>query len=104
MSKLVLGIISGLIFAAIDVALMIPLTFPDKTAAMTGAFLNRFAIGLVIGVSDLRIPGWARGLLFGLLLSLPDAIITKAWAPIIGTGVVGGLIIGFVVDRWGRKE
>jgi len=37
-----------------------------------------------------------------LAFSLPDAIITKAWAPIIGTGIVGGLIIGFVVGRWGR--
>ena len=102
MSKLLLGTICGLIFGAVDVLLMIPLSFSDKTAAMTGAFINRFAIGFVIGATNLQLPGWARGLLFGLLLSLPDAIITKAWAPIIGTGIVGGLIIGFVVGRWGR--
>ena len=102
MSKLLLGTICGLIFGGIDVLLMIPLSFSDKTAAITGAFINRFAIGFVIGATNLHLPGWARGLLFGLLLSLPDAIITKAWAPIIGTGIVGGLIIGFVVGRWGR--
>ena len=102
MSKLLLGTICGLIFGGIDVLLMIPLSFSDKTAAMTGAFINRFAIGFVIGATELKLPGWARGLLFGLLLSLPDAIITKAWAPILGTGIVGGLIIGFVVGRWGR--
>jgi hypothetical protein len=104
MSKLLLGTICGLIFGAIDVLLMIPLSFADKTAAMTGAFVNRFAIGFVIGATDLPLPGWARGLLFGLLLSLPDTIITKAYAPIIGSGIIGGLIIGFVVDRWGRRS
>ena len=102
MSKLLLGTLCGLIFGCIDVLLMIPLSFSDKTAAMTAAFINRFAIGFVIGASDLQLPGWARGLLFGLLLSLPDAFITKAWAPIMGTGIFGGLIIGFVVGRWGR--
>lgn len=101
MSKLLLGIVCGLVFGAIAVATMIPLSFEDKRAAMLGAFINRFAIGMVIGASTLPFPGWATGLLFGLLLSLPDAIITKAYAPILGLGTLGGLIIGFVVSSWG---
>ena len=36
-----------------------------------------------------------------LLLSLPDAIITKAYAPILILGAVGGLVIGLIVGRWG---
>ena len=98
MSKPLLGLLCGLLFGAISVATMIPLSFDDKRAAMLGAFINRFAIGVVIGVAALPVPGWLTGLLFGLLLSLPDAIITKAYAPIIGLGAIGGLIIGFVVS------
>ena len=101
MTKLTLGILCGLVFGGLAVATMIPLSFSDKRAAMLGAFLNRFAIGLVIGAATLPLPGWLSGLLFGLLLSLPDAIITKAYAPIIGLGTLGGLIIGFVVGMWG---
>ena len=37
-----------------------------------------------------------------LLLSIPDAIITKAYAPIIGMGAVGGTIIGVIIGRFGR--
>jgi hypothetical protein len=101
MPRLLLGIICGVIFAAIAVATMIPLQFEDKRAAMLGAFLNRFSIGFVIGAAVLPLPSWISGLVFGLLLSLPDAIITKAYAPIIGLGVIGGLIIGIVVGAWG---
>lgn len=101
MSKLLLGIICGIVFGAISVATMIPLSFEDKTAAMLGAFVNRFAVGFVIGATDLQVPSWARGLLFGVLLSLPDAIITKAWLPIMTLGAIGGLMIGVIVGRWG---
>jgi hypothetical protein len=80
---------------------MIPLKFEDKTAAMTGAFLNRFAVGFVIGATHLNLPAWAQGLVFGCLLSLPDAIITKAFVPIMVMGAVGGLLIGVVVGKWG---
>jgi hypothetical protein len=38
----------------------------------------------------------------GILRSLPDAIITKAFAPILATGVVGGVIIGWIVAKYGR--
>ncbi|MEK6301342.1 MAG: hypothetical protein AABO41_11515 [Acidobacteriota bacterium] len=101
MSRTTLGAICGVVFGLVAVATMIPLKFDDKTAAMTGAFINRFAIGFVIGAAHLNMPAWAQGLLFGLLLSLPDAIITKAFVPILVMGAVGGVIIGIVVGKWG---
>jgi hypothetical protein len=101
MSRLLLGTICGLVYGALSAASMLPLTFQDKTAALAGAFLNRFAIGFVIGAARLPLPGWAHGLAFGVLLSLPDAIITKAYAPILALGAVGGAIIGIIVGRWG---
>lgn len=101
MNKLLLGTIVGLVYAILDVLIMIPLDLEDKTRAMAGAFVNRFAIGLVIGATNLPLAGWLNGLIFGVLLSLPDAIITRAWAPVLGIGAVGGVIIGFVVGLWG---
>jgi hypothetical protein len=102
MSRVLLGTICGLVFGVIDVAVMLPMSFPDKKAAITAAFIARFAIGFVIGAARLPWPGWAVGLFFGLLLSIPDAIITKAYGPIIGMGAVGGTIIGIIVARFGH--
>ena len=96
------GTICGLVYGALSAASMIPLSFSDKRAALLGAFLNRFAIGFVIGAARLPLPGWASGLVFGILLSLADAVITKAYAPILGLGAVGGLVIGLIVDKWGQ--
>src|SRR5690349_24041132 len=101
MSRLTRGTSCGLVYGALSAASMLPLTFADKTAALAGAFLNRFAIGFVIGAARIPLPGWANGLIFGLLLSLPDAIITKAYAPILVLGTIGGLVIGIIVGKWG---
>lgn len=101
MPRIQLGLICGLLFGIFSVATMIPLPFPDKKAAMTAAFISRFGIGFVIGAARLPLSGWVSGLIFGLLLSLPDAIVTKAYAPIIGIGAIGGAIIGFIINRWG---
>src|SRR5688500_14845341 len=100
MSRILLGTSCGLAYGASSAASMIPISFPDKRAALSGAFVNRFAIGFVTGAARLPLPGWASGLVFGILLSLPDAIITKAYAPILILGAVGGLIIGFIVGKW----
>lgn len=102
MSRLMLGTICGLAYGALSAASMIPLQFPDKRAALLGAFINRFSIGLVIGAVTLPWPGWASGLFVGVLLSLADAIITKAYAPILILGAVGGTVIGVIVQRFGR--
>ena len=80
---------------------MLPMSFPDKRAALTAAFLERFAIGFVIAVVSLPWPWWATGLSVGLFLSAPSAIITKAFGPILGFGAIGGLVIGFIVQRFG---
>jgi hypothetical protein len=101
MPKIILGIICGTVFGAIAVATMIPLTFEDKKAAMAGAFVSRFGIGFVIGATDLPVPMWVSGLLFGLLLSLPDAIITKSWIPIMALGAIGGVLCGMAIGAFG---
>jgi hypothetical protein len=102
MSRLKLGIICGVVWGALSAASMIPLEFTDKRAALAGAFLNRFGIGVVIGAATLPLPGWATGLIFGVLLSVADAIITKVYIPILVLGAVGGAIIGAIVSKWGR--
>jgi|SRR5271155_535145 len=102
MPRIYLGVLCGLIFGSVDTALMIPLSFPDKRAAMLGAFIARFALGFIICNIKLPWPGWAIGLILGILLSLPDAIITKATIPIIVSGAVGGTIIGWIASKYGR--
>ena len=101
MSRVLLGTICGLVFGIADVGIMLPMSFPDKKAALTAAFIARFGIGFVIGAARLPRPGRLIGLIFGLLLSIPDAIITKTYGPIIGLGAVGGTIIGVIVARFG---
>ncbi len=101
MSSLSIGIVGGVIFGIVAVLSMLPLEFADKRSALTAAFLNRFAIGFAIGAAHLTWPGWAVGLAFGLLLSVPEAIITKVRAPIIGMGAIGGVLIGLAVGHWG---
>jgi len=101
MSPLLVGCVAGLIFGAVDVGLMLPMSFPDKRTALIAAFLSRFGIGLVIPLVNLPTwPGWLVGILFGVLLSLPDAVVTKSYVPILISGAVGGLIIGGTTRGW----
>ncbi|MFZ2490542.1 MAG: hypothetical protein WA208_03565 [Thermoanaerobaculia bacterium] len=104
MNRPVFGIVAGLLFGAIDVALMLPLKFEDRPTAFAAAFASRFAIGVLAATTNLPLPGWARGLIVGLLISIPDAIITKAYAPILATGVLGGALIGWAAEKWTRAH
>jgi hypothetical protein len=100
MHPVVLGVLGGAAFGALAVLLMLPMQFPDKRAALTAAFLSRFAIGFLIPLCHLPLPAQVAGALIGLLISAPDAVITKAYAPVIGVGVVGGSILGWVASRF----
>ena len=101
MQRVPLGIGLGIAIGAVDVLMMLPLTFPDKRAALLGAFCARFALGFFAAVTQLPLSPLLSGIIVGILTSLPDAIITKAYAPIMITGVVFGAIAGWIVGRWG---
>ena len=58
--------------------------------------LALLAVGFLIPNSLPGIDPIIRGLLLGIVLSLPDAIITKAYAPIMGLGIVGGTVVGII--------
>ena len=100
MNPVMLGLLGGTVFGIVDVLLMMPMQFPDKRTALLGAFLSRFAIGFLIPLTKLPLPMALTGALVGLLISLPDAVITKAYVPIITVGVVGGAILGWVAGRF----
>ena len=100
MTRISLGVLLGLGIGLVDVLLMLPLSFPDKRAALLGAFCARFALGFFAATVRLPLPPIVTGVLVGLLTSLPDAIITKAYAPIMVTGVIFGAVAGWLVGRW----
>src|SRR5580765_3192974 len=98
MSPVILAIGCGVGFGVVAVLLMLPMSFPNKRTALIAAFASRFAIGFLIPLVVMPIPGIAKGALVGLLISLPDAIVTKAYAPILIVGAVGGALIGWLAS------
>ena len=101
MHRLWLGVVLGVAVGGVDVLLMLPLKFEDRTSALLGAFCARFALGFFAATVRLPLPPIWAGILVGLLTSVPDAIITKTYVPILVTGVVFGAICGWIVGRWG---
>ena len=99
MSSVVLGIICGLAFGIFDVAIMLPMKFENdrkRAEALSSAFIERFMLGFLIPNLSLDLHQAISGALLGLGLSLPTALITRAYLPIISIGVIGGIIIGFI--------
>jgi hypothetical protein len=94
MNNIIKGLIAGTIFGIVSIIPMFFMTFEDKTRAITASFISRFAIGFIIFNMELPIPNWLNGGLVGIILSLPDALITKKYAPILGLGLIGGIICG----------
>ena len=104
MAPWMLGIAGGLAFGAVDVLLMLPLDFPDKRTALAAAFFSRFAIGFLIPLCKLPLPWFVSGAIIGLLISIPDALITRAYLPILVSGVLGGALLGWIAGRLAAKQ
>jgi hypothetical protein len=101
MNHVALGLSLGLAAGVAVVALMMPMTFPDKRTALTAAFISRFSIGFLTANVALPLPPVALGTLIGVALSMPDALITKAYAPILIIGTVLGALCGVGVLVFG---
>jgi hypothetical protein len=96
-----LGLICGAAFGVLDVGIMLPMKVEDKRKkyeALVGAFIERFMLGFLIPVVAIGLNPILTGALLGLGLSVPTALITRAYAPIIGIGVVGGIVIGIITN------
>ncbi len=94
-----LGLICGLVFGLFSSLIMVPMKFDsgrEKYEAISSSFVDRFMIGLIVPNATFGLDPLISGLIIGIGLSLPSAIITRAYAPIMIIGAVGGLIIGFV--------
>ena len=101
MDSITLGILCGLGFGIIDVLIMIPMKVADKRKkieALVAAFIERFMLGFLIPNINIGFHPIATGAFLGLGLSLPTAIMVRAYAPIIGIGIIGGIIIGFITN------
>jgi fructose-specific phosphotransferase system IIC component len=99
MDTLTKGLIAGLVFGIVTVAIMLPLKIDDKRNVLIVSFISRFTIGLAIAVTALPGPGWLTGIVIGLLLSLPQAMLTRMYGPILGNGAIGGAIVGFLFNH-----
>lgn len=88
--------LAGLGFGVISVATMLPMHFADKPRALAASFASRFSIGFLVPLLTMPGPGWLVGAAVGLLISLSDAIVTRAYAPILAAGTVGGAIVGWL--------
>jgi hypothetical protein len=96
---LVFSLLAGLVFGTISAGSMIKIEAPSlrqKRQAMAAAFVDRFLIGFVIGpvAKGLGASGLLIGALLGLGLSVPSALITRAYLPILAIGTIGGLTVG----------
>ena len=96
MNPIVIAMLCGLAFGVLAVLLMLPMAFPNKRVALAAAFASRFAIGFLVPLVVFPVPHFVKGALVGLLVSLPDAIFTRAYVPILAVGAIGGAIVGIV--------
>ncbi len=61
MSKVKVGIISGVILGIVNIIPMMFMDLPSRNVAMAGAFVNRFAIGFIIPNTMLPLAGLIKG-------------------------------------------
>lgn len=97
------ALVAGLVFGIVSAGSMVKISFPsprEKREAMAAAFVDRFLIGFVIGpvAAGLDANGLLIGALLGLGLSVPSALITRAYLPILLIGTVGGLAVGVAYE------
>lgn len=101
MNRILLGILCGIVFGAMDASMVIFGKGPDKSMTMIlQAFLSRFALGILAANVNFRLNSVVSGAIVGLLISLPDAVAMKSYPGILGTGLVFGALTGTAVKLW----
>ena len=101
MNGITLGLICGFVLGIIDVLIMLPMKVENKRKkieALIAAFIERFMLGFIIPNMGISLhPIIAYGAISGSGLSLPTAFIVRAYAPIVGIGIIIGWITNIVL-------
>ena len=106
MKKSIIGITLGAIAGVLDI---IPMILQDLSwDANLSAFTLWLVVGFLISVTDIKIPGWLKGVLLAFLVLLPSAVIIGAKEPFslipiaILTSILGALL-GYTYHRVVKK-
>jgi len=98
MNRVLLGILCGILFGAIDASMILFGKNPEKsTTVLLHAFVSRFVLGILAANVTFPLHPAVSGAIVGLLISLPEAIAMKSYAGILGTGLVFGPLRGLAV-------
>jgi len=102
MKKSIVGLTLGAIAGVFDV---IPMILQDLSwDANLSAFTLWLVVGFLISVTEIKVPGWLKGMLIAFLVLLPSAIIIGAKEPFslvpiaVLTSILGALL-GYTYPR-----
>lgn len=100
MNKVILGFSTGITYAMVEVLILSPISLPNKTIVILASVLTHFSVGLLVATTDLKMSAWLKGVLLGVLITLPGAISTPSYTiTILAIGVIEGLLTGILVQK-----
>ncbi|PYT69160.1 MAG: hypothetical protein DMG41_06405 [Acidobacteria bacterium] len=101
MNRVLLGILCGILFGAMDASMVLFGKSPEKSKTLLlQAFFSRFVLGILAANVTISAAPAVSGAIVGFLISLPEAIAMKSYAGILGTGLVFGALTGLAVKLW----
>lgn len=101
MNKVTLGLIAGTLFAIVEVLILSSVSVPDKIIVMIASVLTHFSVGLLVATADLPLPGWFKGVVLGLLLTLPGALSNQSYTVmILSIGLIEGVLTGIASQKF----
>src|SRR5881628_1066836 len=100
MSNVVLGIAAGLVFGVASVAMMLPMVVPGQVSRAERGVCGSLRHRCCHRLRPTSMAGLGHRPDFWPAAQPPSAIITKAYAPVLVVGALGGLIIGGVIHGW----
>ena len=110
MNKVLLGLLAGTFLGLLDglSAIPNPDAQPMLVMIITSATIKGFITGLIFGFVAQKVEGMSQNLLIGLgistVLSALAAIPSGYYLEIIVPGAIIGLLLGFIVTKWGKQK
>lgn len=101
MNKLLIALAIGFIIASIDVSPMLLRKAPLLQIATP--FVHWIVVSVLVAYSSMPLPGWAKGLVIGVITTIPFLFVLAQSHPgavwtVAGISVVLGLVMGVVIE------